>query len=145
MPSAAGPACVLIRRGYKRPADRSARGGTGMALARGPANKAIAAALVAAGLAGCGSLTGSRQARDENQKMDCLTRCGEELERKSAKPVLVARSQMPEVLPAVRLGNPTPGAGKPAPVDTDAAAEVRSPINSTPTNIPAPTPRPMPP
>ncbi|HJZ91512.1 MAG TPA: peptidylprolyl isomerase [Gemmataceae bacterium] len=116
-----------------------------MALVRRPANKAIAAALVAAGLAGCGSLTGSRQARDENQKMDCLTRCGEELERKSAKPVLVARSQMPEVLPAVRLGNPTPGAGKPAPVDTDAAAEVRSPINSTPTNIPAPTPRPMPP
>ena len=43
--------------------------------------------------------------------MDCLTRCGKELEREQApRPVLVARSQGTEVqeLPAVRLGNPGP-------------------------------------
>jgi hypothetical protein len=47
--------------------------------------------------------------------MDCLMRCGKELERRDARPILVARSQGPgvEELPPVRLG---------APISTDAPA-----------------------
>jgi len=80
-----------------------------MALVRRPAATALGAALVAAGLVGCCG-SGSEQARDENRKMDALSRCGKELEREqAARPVLVARSQGPvEELPPVRLGTPTP-------------------------------------
>jgi parvulin-like peptidyl-prolyl isomerase len=90
---------------------------------------ALAAAL-AAGLAGCAG-TGSQQAYDENRKMDCLIRCREELEQKAARPILVARSQSPEVLPPIRLGNPvhTKGsASPPAPTETTAPApDIRLP------------------
>ena len=81
-----------------------------MALVRRPAATALAAALFALGLVGCAG-SGSEQARDENRKMDCLTRCGKELERQQApRPILLARSQVPAVeeLPPVRLGTPTP-------------------------------------
>lgn len=81
-----------------------------MALVGRPVGTALGAVLVAAGLVGCCG-PGSEQARDENRKMDALTRCGKELEREqAARPVLVARSQGPEVeeLPPIRLGNPTP-------------------------------------
>ena len=88
-----------------------------MALARRPAAIARGAALLAAALAGCCG-PGSEQARDENRKMDTLTRCGKELERRDARPVLVARSQVPAVeeLPPVRLGPPTPAGPPAAPV-----------------------------
>lgn len=86
-----------------------------MALVRSSAGKAVGAALLVVGLAGCANTgPGSAQARDENRKMDCLTRLGQELERESSRPILVARSQSPEVLPAVRLGSPIP-----APVSPD--------------------------
>jgi hypothetical protein len=62
---------------------------------------------LAAGIAGCSAPAGGTQlARDENRKMDTLIRCGEELEREATRPVLVARSQGPELLPPVRLGSP---------------------------------------
>src|SRR5947209_10354543 len=82
-----------------------------MALVRRPA---LAAALTV-GLVGCAG-TGSPQAREENQKMDALTRCGDKLDREAGKPVLLARSQVPgvEELPPVRLGNPLPVAPAPA-------------------------------
>ena len=82
-----------------------------MALVRRSAKSALGAGLLALGVVGCAG-SGSQQALDENRKMDCLTRCGKELEREQAKPpVLVARSQGPgvEELPPVRLGAPTPG------------------------------------
>jgi len=98
-----------------------------MALVRCSVGKAVAGALLATALAGC-SGTGTSQARDENQKMDCLTRCGEELERKSARPVLVARSQMPEVLPPVRLGDPVAAPSpKSTTTDTEPALDIRAP------------------
>ena len=77
-----------------------------MALVRRPAAPALAL-LLAAGLVGCCG-PGSQQARDENRKMDALTRCGKELEREqAARPVLVARSQVPvQELEPVRLGTP---------------------------------------
>src|SRR5690242_139208 len=86
-----------------------------MALVRRPAATALGAALFAAGLVGCCG-PGSEQAREENQKMDCLTRCGKELERQQTSRPLLARSQVPgvEELPPVRLGAPAP-AGTPAP------------------------------
>jgi hypothetical protein len=78
-----------------------------MALAHRFVVSAVGVAIVAA-LAGCTSPAGgSRLARDENRKMDTLIRCGEDLEREASRPILVARSQSPEVLPPVRLGNPT--------------------------------------
>jgi hypothetical protein len=83
-----------------------------MALVRPPALTVIGAVFLAAG---CTSGPGSPQARDENRKMDCLTRSAQELEREASRPILVARSQSTEVLPPVRLGNPTPAAESPAP------------------------------
>lgn len=78
-----------------------------MALAHRFIVSASGLAIVAA-MAGCTSPAGgSRLARDENRKMDTLIRCGEELEREASRPILVARSQSPEVLPPVRLGSPT--------------------------------------
>ncbi len=65
----------------------------------------VAACVVSSGCAAPAG--GSRLARDENRKMDTLTRCGEELEREASQPILVARSQIPEVLPPVRLGAPS--------------------------------------
>jgi len=76
------------------------------------------AAMLVVCLAGCTSGPGSPQARDENRKMDCLTRSAKELEREASRPILVARSQDTEVLPPVRLGTPmpaTPVAVPPAP------------------------------
>ena len=58
-----------------------------MALVRRPAATALAVVLLASGLVGCAG-TGSDQARDENRKMDCLTRCGKGW---SNRPILVAR------------------------------------------------------
>ena len=80
-----------------------------MALVRRPAAPAMGAVLLAAGLVGCCG-PGSEQARDENRKMDALTRLGKELEREqAARPVLVARSQAPvQELEPVRLGAPVP-------------------------------------
>src|SRR5262245_14508657 len=86
-----------------------------MALVRSPAGTGLCAALLVAGLAGCTSGPGSPQARDENRKMDCLTRSAQELEREAARPILVARSQDTEILPPVRLGTPTPAAPVAAP------------------------------
>jgi peptidyl-prolyl cis-trans isomerase SurA len=84
-----------------------------MALVRRPATALVAAGLLA-GLAGCTG-SGSPQAREENQKMDTLTRCGEKLDREAGKPILFARSQGPvEELPPVRLGNPTVAGAPPA-------------------------------
>ena len=84
--------------------------------------------------------------------MDTLTRCGEELEQEATRPVLVARSQSPEVLPAVHLGAPaTPpthvAAPPPTPPD-DASApavgirvpDVTPPSNVTPAVANEPTP-----
>lgn len=81
-----------------------------MALVRRLAKSAFGAGLLALGVVGCAG-SGSEQALDENRKMDCLTRCGKELEQKQASPpLLVARSQVPAVeeLPPVKLGVPTP-------------------------------------
>lgn len=124
-----------------------------MALVRRPAGSALGAVVVAAGLVGCCG-SGSEQARDENRKMDALSRCGKELEREqAARPVLVARSQGPvEELPPVRLGNPTPMTApaiptaapvlKPAaPADADAPAEgIRAPDVHAPPGTPTVTP-----
>ena len=87
-----------------------------MALVRRSATTALSAALLAFALVGCAG-SGSEQAREENQKMDCLTRCNEELQRKAARPVLVARSQVPavEVLQPVKLGAPVPSGPPDAP------------------------------
>lgn len=103
---------------------------------------ALAAAL-AAMLAGCAG-TGSQQACDENRKMDCLIRCREELEQKAARPILVARSQSPEVLPPIRLGTPvhTGGPALPPPPTTESTAPapgIRLP-DLTPATPATPTP-----
>jgi hypothetical protein len=99
---------------------------------------AVAAALSAA-LAGCaGPRTGTQQAYDENRKMDCLIRCREELEQKAARPILVARSQSPEVLTPVRLGNPVPTTEPAVPAtgirlpDLTPAAPTPAPASPTP-------------
>src|SRR5258708_13742772 len=101
-----------------------------MPLVRRSSTVALGAALLAAGLAGCTG-TGSQQAREENQKMDCMTRCGKELERETGRPILLARSQGPDVqeLPPVRLGVPT------APPSTP-AVPMLSPIGGDP-GVPA--------
>jgi peptidyl-prolyl cis-trans isomerase SurA len=83
-----------------------------MALVRSPALTVICAVFLTAG---CTSGPGSPQARDENRKMDCLTRSAQELEREASRPILVARSQSTEVLPPVRLGTPTPAGDAPVP------------------------------
>jgi hypothetical protein len=110
-----------------------------MALVRAQAGTALAAALLA-GCAGPGG-PGTQQARDENRKMDCLMRCNEELEREATRPILVARSQSPEVLPPVRLGNPVPPAPLTAPptsvVPPTADATVPASGIRLPDNIPA--------
>lgn len=102
-----------------------------MALVRRPAAPALGAVLLAAGLAGCCG-PGSEQARDENRKMDALTRSGRELEREqAARPVLVARSQAPvQELEPVRLGAPTR-------VDPPAAPPVAPPNPPADPTIPA--------
>src|SRR5947209_11321641 len=119
-----------------------------MALVRRPA---LAAALTV-GLVGCAG-SGSPQAREENQKMDALTRCGEKLEREAGKPVLLARSQGPgvEELPPVRLGNPTsPTAAPPLPApppssDPTQAEGIRPPGDLVPAVAPAAAPLTPPP
>ena len=102
-----------------------------MALVRRPAATALGAALFAAGLVGCAG-SGSEQARDENRKMDCLTRCGKELERQqSPRPILLARSQVPAVeeLPPVRLGAPVPAATPAPPPVPPAVGELPPPAD----------------
>jgi peptidyl-prolyl cis-trans isomerase SurA len=120
-----------------------------MALVRRSAKKALGAGLLALGVVGCAG-SGSQQALDENRKMDCLTRCGKELEQKQASPpVLVARSQVPaiEELPPVKLGAPTPAstpalpAAPPATGSAPAPAEgIRLPDGITPITPPAAAP-----
>jgi hypothetical protein len=128
------------------------------------------AACLTVGLVGCAG-TGSPQAREENQKMDTLTRCGEKLDREAGKPVLLARSQGPgvEELPPVRLGNPTgnspapipspptsgpnqaegirlPGDVPPAPAPPASASPVITPVagtNPAPPAAPAAAPTPL--
>src|SRR6185436_18671569 len=71
-----------------------------------------------------------------------LIRCREELEQKAARPILVARSQSPEVLPPVRLGNPVPAGPKPPPTPTETTApapDIRLP-DLTPTAPSSPAP-----
>lgn len=120
-----------------------------MASVRRSAGPALAAALFAAGC--CGSGPGSQQARDENRKMDTLTRLGQELERDAAaRPVLVARSQAPTVLTPVRLGTPVapaapipPAPPVPAPAGAAApAGDIRLP-DLTPAAGTAPTTPPV--
>jgi len=117
-----------------------------MALVRSPAVMVIGAVFLAAG---CTSGPGSPQARDENRKMDCLTRSAQELEREASRPILVARSQSTEVLPPVRLGTPTPTADPPAPTaDKPApATDIRLPdiapivpVSGTKPALPSETP-----
>jgi parvulin-like peptidyl-prolyl isomerase len=114
-----------------------------MALVRRPAVIVLGVGLLASGLVGCAG-TGSDQARDENRKMDCLTRCGKELERQqAAPPILVARSQGAgvEELPPVRLGTPT--AMPPASADPGIPAEgIRAPDVVAPAVTPAGGPGP---
>ena len=122
----------------------SATGGTWMVLARSSAGITFALATLTLGLSGCGSPTGgSRLAREENQRMDTLMRLSDELERE-ARPVLVARSQSPEVLPPVRLGSPVAPAKPmtPPPIEVDKpapAVDIRIPDSnpSTPPLQPA--------
>src|SRR5262245_20052357 len=115
-----------------------------MALVRSPALTTLCAVFLASG---CTSGPGSPQARDENRKMDCLTRSAQELEREASRPILVARSQSAEVLPPVRLGTPTPIADLPAPApppDKPApATDIRLP-DTTPI-VPASGSKPAPP
>jgi peptidyl-prolyl cis-trans isomerase SurA len=94
-------------------------------------------------LSGCMD-SASRVSSDENRKMDCMARCGEELSRQSAasraqtssaspssassqgvRPIL-ARSQAPEILPPVKLGNP----GRSTVIDESPVA--RPPIQTIP-------------
>ena len=116
-----------------------------MALVRRPAAVAFGAVLLAAGLVGCCG-TGSEQARDENRKMDALTRCGKELEREqAARPILVARSQAPvQELEPVRLGAPVPaGPAAPSTPATDPtipAEGIRAPDVVAPPVAPATSP-----
>jgi parvulin-like peptidyl-prolyl isomerase len=96
-----------------------------MALVQCSVRCLVGAALFA--LAGCASpVGGSKLARDENRKMDEWTRCGQELEREAQRPILVARSQAPEVLPPVRLGNPVPPTSAPATIEKPAEG-IRTP------------------
>lgn len=95
-----------------------------MALVRPSAVTAVYAVLLAAG---CTSGPGSPQARDENRKMDCLTRSAQELEREASRPILVARSQDTEVLPPVRLGTPTAAAPSLSPDKPAPATDIRLP------------------
>lgn len=90
-----------------------------------------------AGVVGCSTPgKGTQLAREENRKMDTFTRCAEELEQEASRPVLVARSQSPEVLPPVRLGAPMPMPLSP-PIPTEGPTpagdiripEVKSPIS----------------
>jgi len=115
-----------------------------MALVRSPALTTICAVFLAAG---CTSGPGSPQARDENRKMDCLTRSAQELEREASRPILVARSQSAEVLPPVRLGTPTPTTEVPAAAPTadksTPATDIRLP-DTTPI-VPASGTKPAPP
>ena len=104
-----------------------------MTLGRQTAVSTFTLGLFLAGLSGCmGLRNGSSQAREENRKLDCLERCGDELAAKQARPIL-ARSQAPEVLPAVRIGT----------ADTDGRAkigdsrDVRRPANE-PLELPLP-------
>ena len=83
-----------------------------MALVRRSARHLAAAAIVV-GLTGCSARPGTQTAWAENQKMDCMTRCGEELERRAKSPSVV-RSQAPEVLPPTRVGRAEVGTAKPA-------------------------------
>jgi parvulin-like peptidyl-prolyl isomerase len=105
-----------------------------MALARSLVGIVVGLAILVAGLTGCSAPAGgSRLAREENQRMDTLMRLSDELEREATRPVLVARSQSPEVLPPVRLGSPVapstpirqPSTEKPAP-----AEDIRIPVQS---------------
>jgi len=108
-----------------------------MALVRSSTGMRIGAVLLVAGVAGCTSGPASPQARDENRKMDCLTRSAQELEREASRPILVARSQDPEVLPPVRLGTPMPAAAAPSASPTyeksAPATDIRLPDNLAPT------------
>src|SRR5262245_34763146 len=107
-----------------------------MALVRPSAGMRIVAVWLTASMAGCATGPASPQARDENRKMDCLTRSAQELEREASRPILVARSQNPEVLPPVRLGTPTPAAAPasaaPSYEKSTPATDIRLPDNLTP-------------
>ena len=94
-----------------------------MALGRRSARRFAAAAMVVA-LAGCSARPGTQTAWAENQKMDCLIRCGEELEREAKQPSVV-RSQAPEVLPPTTVGRAEVGTAKPAP----GKSVVQDPVN----------------
>jgi hypothetical protein len=103
---------------------------------------------IAAALAGCTSPAGgSRLARDENRKMDTLIRCGEELEREASRPILVARSQSPEVLPPVRLGTPAvPTNPHSQSAPNSPAEDIRLPDSVVPPKVtPAGSTEPIPP
>jgi peptidyl-prolyl cis-trans isomerase SurA len=85
-----------------------------MALVEQNTRKAFVLAFLVTSFSGCTSPgADSALAQAENDKMDCLTRCGEELERKaqSSQPS-VARSQAPEVLPPTSVGTPTAQPGR---------------------------------
>lgn len=135
-----------------------------MALVHRLVRTALGVSAFAVILTGCTAPAGgSRLARDENRKMDTLIRCGAELEREASRPILVARSQSPEVLPPVRLGTPTaptmsfapptPATGeKAAPADDIripdsiaapkvAPATATEPIQPTGSNVPLSVPR----
>jgi len=98
-----------------------------MALVRRSFRFVLASPFIA-GVLGCSTPgSGTQLARDENRKMDTFTRCAEELELEASKPILVARSQSPEVLPPVKLGTPLPSA---APIPAEGpipASDIRIP------------------
>ncbi len=99
-----------------------------MALVRRSAASLLAASTFLAGLSGCtSSRPEARTAWAENQKMDTLTRCGAELERK-ADPTVI-RSQAPQVLPTVRLGPDAPdkGTAKPGRTVVEGPTDIRTP------------------
>src|SRR6476646_8284549 len=94
-------------------------------------------AVVVAGFTGCSTPGAeSKLARDENRKLDTYLRSGEELEQEAKKPILVARSQDPEVLPPVRLGAPTPMTPRTAPLTLPPADGIRSPDIVAPPSTP---------
>jgi peptidyl-prolyl cis-trans isomerase SurA len=107
-----------------------------MALVRRSARRLAAAAIVVA-LAGCSARPGTQTAWAENQKMDCMIRCGEELERESKQPSVV-RSQAPEVLPPTRVGRAEVGTTKPAP-PTPGKSVVADPIAAPDVVVPPST------
>jgi peptidyl-prolyl cis-trans isomerase SurA len=105
-------------------------------------------ASLAAALTGCSTPDGaSKLARDENRKMDTLLRSGDELEQEAKQPALIARSQVPEVLPPVRLGTPTPMTPPAAPLilppnpGERPADGIRSPDIVAPTELVTPATR----